>query len=106
MKVYEYQKKITAEQVEDIMDSALRGITYWADEAYVVGDYDGWTSKALTAGKRIRIHDKEENKWHVLTMKKFLDGLSISSSFDDEYFDSSDADSIIQNALFGKVIYG
>lgn len=106
MKVYEYQQKITAEQIDDIMESALKGITYWADEAYVVGDYDGWTSKALTAGKQIRIHDQEADKWHVLTMKKFLEGLSLSISFDQEYYDNSDADQIVQRALFGEVIYG
>lgn len=99
--------RVTEEDVENIMESAMQGIAYWADEAFVEGLDKETTriSDALQKGKRIRIHDAEAEKSHVLTLKKFLHGLSLMDKWDIEDYDMYDADSVIQYALFGEQVY-
>lgn len=105
------EKKITVtdENVTDIMESALQGITYWAGEAHIMGlkdkDEGMWTSEAITKGYHVRIWDSEEEKWRQLTFTKFLKGLKMMDNLDIESYDMVDADMIIQFALFGKQVY-
>ena len=114
MKTYSYTKTITEQQVNELMESALRGITYWADEAviYLVGDQDfdeaadTATSEALTKGYGLTIHDFEEDKRHNLTLEKLLKGLSLANTYSPDQVDMSMGDMVVQYALFGKVIYG
>ncbi len=101
---------ITDNDISDIMSSALQGITYWADEAKVHGfikpeDEDMYTSDALSHGYRIGIYDAEEEKWHILTKKKFLNGVALYGKSNFEDWDMFDADQVIQFALFGKQVY-
>lgn len=99
-----YSKSITPEEIDDIMDSALRGISYWASECRVVGDYlGGYASEQISRGGKLKIQD-DDGKWFVLTRAKFLKGLSLyKGSLED--VDDVIADSIIQLALFGEEVY-
>lgn len=108
---YTYTREITDEELVDLMETALQGVSYWAGEAKVtkdgqdVEDFDGWTSEALPRGFDVAIWDAEEEKWHTLTLEKLLTGLSKRTSFDPENYDTIDGDAIIQYALFGEVVY-
>lgn len=108
--IYTITHTITNEQVDDLMDAALKGISYWAGEAKIpkTDSLDGihYTSEALTHGKTIRIYDAEDEKWYVLTLSKLLKGLSLYTKVDVDDFDMYDADNVVQLALFGEVIYG
>lgn len=87
------KRRVTLEQIQDILESAWPGIAYWADEVKKNGSY-------------YKVHDAEENQWHNLTIKKFLKGLELTPWFDFDNYDMYDADAVVQRALFGKVIYG
>jgi len=106
------KRTITDQQIDYIMSAALQGITYWADDANVLwkdfpeGETVQYISEALTHGGNLRIHDAEEEKWHKLTLKKFLKGLTFVPEFDFEDYDMYDAERVVQCALFGKLIYG
>mgnify|MGYP001391153538 CR=1 FL=1 len=96
--------------IEDIMSSALAGIIYWSDDIKVQGrikpeDKDMYLTEALIRGYGIRIRDAEEEKYHTLTLKKFLNGIALygKDNFDD--WDMYDVDTVIQFALFGKQVY-
>lgn len=107
----EIKIEVTDEQIEDIMTSALTGCIYWADNAYIVvarGEEapDMYNSAAITHGKVLRIHDAETDKWHRLTLTKFLKGLKLCPAFDYENYDALDAEQVLQMALFGEVVYG
>lgn len=49
---------LTQEDIDDIMCGALEGgITYWCDEAKVVGDYLGeYGSEQIARGGKLRLH--------------------------------------------------
>jgi hypothetical protein len=112
---------VTDEDIDDIMVSALEGgITYWADEARVMGDYLGvYASEQISRGGTLLIHDSEEEETYALNREKFLRGLKMfleltphpicfkygTTTIDCCNIDANDADSIIQLALFGEVVY-
>lgn len=114
--------KVTAEDIDDIMCSALEGgITYWCNKAEVVGDYLGeYASEQISRGGTLKLHDSEEDEVYELTLEKLLKGiqLAIQHNYYAEYgwcdgtmldtcnVDASVADVIIQLALFDDVIYG
>lgn len=102
-----YQKKITDEQIDDLLVTAFEGgITYWCGEVKVVGDFlGGYASEQISRGGVLKLYDAEEEKWHTLNMSRLLKGLSLSN-IDLEDYDAGDADTVIQNALFGEVVYG
>lgn len=92
------------------------GINYWADEAKVVdGDYKGATyaAEVPTRGGAVLIHDYSEDEWHTLTLDKMVEGIKAyfnkgfinPNAIIDDY-DASDADCMIQLALFGEIVYG
>lgn len=113
--------KIKKEDIDDIMVGALEGgITYWANKAEVVGEYLGeFASDQISRGGTLRIHDSYDKKWHELTLKKLLNGIrnwytdgldrhgvvQCDGTFDCCNVDSVVADSIIQYAIFGEIIY-
>jgi hypothetical protein len=109
-KIYRIPKTITDEQIHNVINDALdHGSTYWMDQ---FEDYraknkpDGYYSAmALTHGGFIMVHDLEGEKWHYLTLKKVLKGFALSH-IDPEDYDGDDADQVLQNALFGEVVYG
>jgi hypothetical protein len=103
-------QEISEQQVEDLLSQALAGAHYWADEAYIRGikeeDSGMWNHDAITHGYRLAIHDSEGEKWYQLTLKKFLGAIQLRDNWDFDSYDQYDADSILQVALFGEVIYG
>lgn len=118
----EKQITITEQDIDDIMCSALDGgITYWCNEAEVVGDYLGeYASEQISRGGTLKLHDADDYEVYELTLGKLLEG--IQKAADGEYFsdynwidgsvidacqvDAEVADAIIQCAIFGDVIYG
>jgi hypothetical protein len=114
--------KVTAEDIDDIMCSALEGgITYWCCKADVVGDYLGeYASEQISRGGTLKLHDAEENEVHELTLQKFLRGIQLAAegNYYEDYewvigdgidtcnVDAEVADCIIQLALFDEVVFG
>lgn len=115
---------VNQEDIDDIMCAALEGgITYWCCKAEVVGEYLGNdASDQISRGGSLMLHDSEEDKVYELTLEKFLSGLKLYLArptagdflefidhelrIDTGYADAEVADSIIQYAIFGDVIYG
>lgn len=115
--------KLTTEDIDDIMVSALEGgICYWASEAEVVEEKRcaDWGHEQIARGGALIIHDVEsDDKWE-LNLEKFLNGFKLwVESGGDEYdaiqddgtvdtgeIDADCADQIIQYALFGDLIFG
>lgn len=73
-----YKVEFDNECIDDIMATALEGgITYWCDDAEVVGDYLGeYASEQISRGGTLKLHDSEEDKTYELTLDKFLVGLA------------------------------
>lgn len=117
----EIEVTLTAENIDDIMVGALEGgITYWCHKAEVVGDYLGeYASEQIARGGSLKLYDMESGEKHWLDREKFLKGfkLWLEQGYD-QYgavaggevdccnIDGDAADSIIQLALFGEVVYG
>ena len=124
---------ITDEQLDEIMCTALEGgITYWCDEAKVVGDYLGeYAHEQIARGGQLILSDSEEGKTYELNKEKLLKGLELyltnggdaeiasreivdtaevaaatyEYTIDTCEVDAVVADEIVQYALFGDVIY-
>lgn len=112
---------VTGEDVDDIMCSALEGgITYWCGKAVVVEDeyFGAYASEQISRGGSLRLYDNEADEVYVLTLAKFLNGIRLAcrDGFGAEWFDGKHldccqidgdgADTIIQYALFGELVYG
>lgn len=117
--------KVTGEDIDDIMESAMTGCTYWCSHADVVGEYLGeYASEQISHGGSLIFYDIEDERSSTeLTRDKFLTGLRmlfeaqngihtlmVENRDDDTYvnpgmIDANAADSIIQYALFGEIIY-
>lgn len=115
--------RLTTENVDDIMVSALEGgINYWCSEAEVVEERrcGDWGHEQIARGGALILHDAEsDNKW-TLDMEKFTQGFRLwLENGDDRYgavsgdgtvntgeIDGEMADLIIQYALFGEVVFG
>ena len=113
--------KITQEEIDDIMVCALEGgINYLVNKAEVVGEYLGeFASDQISRGGTLRLYDYEAEAWYELTLEKFLKG--IQKWYTDGYdrynvvqedgtldccnIDAGAADSIVQYAIFGEIIY-
>ena len=114
--------KVTAEDIDDIMATALEGgINYWCNKANVHGQYLGeYASEQISRGGTLKLHDMEENRNHLLTRNGLLKGIAKAieggyyadynwhngSEIDTCQVDAEVADVIIQLALFDDVIYG
>ena len=114
--------KVTQEDIDDIMCSALEGgITYWCRMAEVVGDYLGeYASEQISRGGVLKLYDAEEDDIYTLTLEKLLDG--IGQAYEENYFkeyewcdgktidtcqvDAEVADVIVQLALFNEIVFG
>lgn len=121
MKIKGKNIKVNAEDIDDIMACALEGgITYWCDEARVVGEYLGeYASDQISRGGQLLLHDMEAEETYLLNKEKFLSGLKLflndsegkickldgGYGVDPANIDSNDADSIIQYAIFGELVY-
>lgn len=115
--------KITTEDIDDIMCTALEGgITYWCGKARVVGEYLGeYASDQIARGGKLILTDiEDEEEQYELTRPKLLKGikLAIDQDYYSEYdwvngneldtcqIDADVADVIIQLALFDEIVYG
>ena len=111
---------ITKADIDDIMCTALEGgINYWCDKAEVLEDkyYGDYASDQISRGGSLKLYNSENQKSYILTLDKFLIGLSKACNFgygntwfyddkiDPAMIDSISADIIIQCALFGEIIY-
>ena len=114
---------VTGEDIDDIMSTALDFIGYWAVYARPDGEYLGeYASEQISRGGRLFIKEEDGDKY-VLDKEKFLKGLemyepsiergelvydsrSMKFSLDTGMIDGEAADSIIQYALFGEIVYG
>ena len=121
MKIKGKNIKVNAEDIDDIMVCALEGgITFWCDEARVVGEYLGeYASDQISRGGQLLLHDMEEVETYLLNKEKFMKGLKIfldnnegkickldsGYEVDPANIDANDADSIIQYAIFGELVY-
>lgn len=121
MKIKGKNIKVNAEGIDDIMACALEGgITFWCDEARVVGEYLGeYASDQISRGGQLLLHDMEEEETYLLSKEKFMKGLKIfldnnegkickldsGYEVDPANIDANDADSIIQYAIFGELVY-
>ena len=125
MKTFEGQVvinfKLTEEDIDDIMDTALYGINYWCSEAEIVGERLGdYASDQISRGGTLKMYDAESDDVWELTLEKFLKGFKLwVANGDDEYgalqsdgtvdtgeIDSAMADMIIQYALFDEIVFG
>ena len=118
----EKEIKITQEDIDDIMCSALEGgINYWCCKAEVVGKYLGeWAHEQISRGGTLKLYDAEEDEVYELTLEKLLNGLKkaitdgyyadyewvTSNGIDTCQVDAEVADVIIQLALFDEIVFG
>lgn len=110
--------KLTQQDIDDIMASALEGgITYWCRRAEVVGEYLGeYASDQISRGGVLKLLDAESSDVWELTREKFLEGVkkyvehdtcSVDGGrIDTCEIDGDAADCIVQYALFGEVVFG
>ncbi len=123
----EMKIKITDENIDDIMSTALDGeaINYWCYNAEIVGEeYLGsLTSEQISRGGKIRMYleepfDYNGREVYILDKNKLLKGIKMAMekygldiNLDDHMHISIDdvdadaADVIIQYALFGEIVY-
>ena len=113
--------RLTKENIDDIMCSALDSIGYWCRKAEVVGEYLGeYASEQIARGGTLILHDAEsDDKW-ALTIHDLLKGVKLwLQNGDDQYhalqkdgtvdcceIDGEMADMIVQYAIFGEIIFG
>lgn len=122
----ELNVKLTDENIDDIMVSALEGgITYWAYKAKVVGDYLGeYASEQISRGGSLKIYviepfDDADTEWYELNRDKFINGFKLWLESGQDFYgavsgkgevdcseiDGNCADSIVQYALFGELVF-
>ena len=109
---------LAPEEIDDIMVTALEGgICYWCKAAMPDGDYLGdYASEQISRGGTLRLYDTESDDHWELTLEKFLAGLKmyienggadcvVDESIDPARIDADAADSIVQYALFGELMF-
>ena len=119
----EIRVELTQQDIDDIMVEALEGgINYWCGEAEVIEEkrVSDWGHEQIARGGVLVLHDIEapSESWE-LTLEKFLKGFKLwfenggyeygaveIGEVDCGNIDADCADSIIQYALFGEVVYG
>ena len=71
--------KLTQEDIDDIMCSALEGgISYWCRKAEVVGEYLGeYASDQISRGGTLKLYDSEDDEVYELTIEKLLHGFEL-----------------------------
>lgn len=109
---------LTGKIVDDIMVTALEGgISYWCREARVIGNYLGeMASDQISRGGLLKLYDFDGDAREI-TLEKFIEGtkelialnpevLDSGSFLDPAKVDAAEADTIIQFAAFGELVYG
>lgn len=116
MKKFEVTRKVvlSEEDLDNIVDAAVDFCSHWCDlleygkePASKVTAMSG----ALSHGGTLVFHinepfaDDGETRFE-LTTEKLLKGLTECVNFDFEDYDGPMADAVLQQALFGEVVYG
>lgn len=121
---------ITETDVEDIMQTALDGITYWADAVKHVGEWKGDDAcEHIANGGELRIHLSEGPiteggpRWYTLSLEKLVRGIKqylmdpetdmpgllfnngVRTEIEPGDIDAAAADLIVQYALFGEQVF-
>ena len=118
---------ITDENIDDILCTAFEGgINYWCSRVEVIGDWFGakYASEVVSKGGRVKLINDEEPDREPLTLlkenvvpaieaihKRVMDNRgrgrrsSLEEWLEGEY-DAGDADMIVQQAVFGELVYG
>ena len=107
---------ISSEDIEDVLVGAFEGgSNYWLSKVKVVDDdYKGgeYASDVIGLGGELILTTTEGEK-HTLTQdmmikgfQKYLDNGGMCFPFDSGNPDAWTYDMILQNALFGEVVYG
>lgn len=105
--------KVTDEDIDNIVDSAINWCTYWCDFLeYGKKPISKVTamSEALTHGGTLMFHidepyDKNGKQDFELTIEKLLKGIEEYGEYDFDNFDGPMSDAVVQQSLFGEVIY-
>lgn len=111
--------KVANEDIDDIMDTAMYGCAYWCERAEPVGGYLGkYANEQISRDGALVFFPQYETEPVELTKEKFREGLSkwlmwlSDTSFYIEngwinpaQIDAEDADTILQYALFGELLY-
>ncbi len=114
--------KLSDQDIDDIMASALEGgINYWCCKAEVIEDkYLGeYASEQISRRGSLRLYDSESNEVYELTLDRFITGFvaACKAGYGYDWFDhkgcvdaynidADAADTIVQFALFGELVYG
>ena len=122
----ELSVSLTVENIDDIMASALEGgINYWAYKAKVVGEYLGeYASEQISRGGSLKIYliepfDEEDTEVYELDREKLVNGFKLWLENGQDFYGAVDsrgnvdcgqidadcADSIMQYALFGDLVF-
>lgn len=111
MKTYDIvtTQTVTQEQIDDVLVTAFEGgSNYWIDEVTIDEEPTEkykYMSDVLTRGGTLKVYITDEEEIKVLRLEKLLEALSdVNFNFDD--YDAGDADTVVQKALFGEVVYG
>ena len=114
--------KLTDEDIDDIMCSALEGgVTYWCQRVIVVGEFRGeFASDQISREGSLMLYDRISGERFELTKEKFVEGFNkwyaeggdfydavqADGNIDCGMIDAGRADAIVQYALFGETVYG
>lgn len=110
--------KITASSIENIVVDALECVsTYWAGLDNTTPEWDAkpkdlpvsqFATALLLSGKSVKLYDIEDDteEWE-LTLEKLLKGIG-KAMLDGRTIEDieDDADTALQYALFGEIVYG
>lgn len=125
---FEIKIIVTTDDIVNLLACEGGGFDYWAEICWNEKDYEAARNRILHRGKKDRmicyeeivaeileaggkltVYDREEDKDHELTLDKLLTGFRLYAesmrglNMDD--FDADVADQILQNAVFGDVVY-
>lgn len=108
---------IKLEDIENLLDSASRGSSYWSDSEKL--GYESYVKKVVSESESgIDIEDFEAEKknpqHHILDLSKIKKGLTVMAKKQPQDFadfikgdyDQNTGDVFLQCCLFGEVIYG
>lgn len=106
---------VTAEQIENIIVTSLEcQSNYWLGLDNLTDEWDNapddlpasqYATQLILEGKAVTLFDIEDDEevW-TLTLDKLLKGISIAMSNGEDIED--EADSVMQYALFGGIVFG
>ena len=107
---------IKLSDIANLLDSASRGASYWADSKKL--GYDSYVKSILEQEEDLEIQDFEDSennkpKTYILNLKKIKRGLTVMAKKEPLHFadfikgdfDQTTGDIFLQYCLFGEVIY-